>query len=109
MSDITAADRRTTAAAVSDERRKRMLAYIRDTVLDRAQVMRSCYDQSTEDKEQRYEFLRRVVALEAGAGILTHLHAEWCKGEQSKSGEVPEWLRKIASMGMATFKQGLDR
>ena len=94
-------------------RRKLMLVYIRDTLIDRATDRRSFYDVAG-DPEWRASAdgkveLRRIVALVAAADIFSHLHSEWLKGEQSQSGQVPEWLRKIASQGMQTFKQGLDR
>jgi hypothetical protein len=101
---------------VSDSlrRRKLMLVYIRDTLIARAADRRSSYAFLGGDPEWQASAdgkieLRRIVALEAAADIFTHLHAEWCKGEESKSGEIPEWLRKVASQGMSTFKQGLDR
>lgn len=91
--------------AARDEKRERMLCYIRDTLIERAWGLRTgfeansfIYCQSAEGKEQ----LKRVAAVEAAADIFTHLVGEW---QGSKPEKRPEWLKTVVRQGMATFTE----
>jgi hypothetical protein len=104
MSDTNVIDQRAVAEAARDEKRERMLCYIRDILIERAHGLRTGYEansfiycQSPEGKEQ----LKRVAAVEAAADIFTHLVAEWQKSADRR----PEWLRTVAKQGMATFTE----
>ena len=92
-------------AAARDEKRERMLCFIRDTLIERASGLRAgfeansfVYCASPEGKEQ----LKRVAGMEAAADIFTHLVAEW---QGSTPEKRPEWLRTIVRQGMATFTE----
>jgi hypothetical protein len=85
----------------NDEKREKMLSFIRDTLIDRSQALRQAYElnpflycQGVEGKAQ----LKGVVAVEAAADIFTHLVGEWQKDDKH-----PEWLKTIVNQGMATF------
>lgn len=89
-------------AAARDEKRERMLCFIRDVLIDRGQMMRQAYElnpflycQGPEGQAQ----LKSVVAVEAAADVFTHLVGEWQKGADKR----PDWLKTIAKQGMATF------
>jgi hypothetical protein len=103
MTDAPVLDKRAVAEAARDEKRERMLCYIRDTLIERAYGLRTgfeansfIYCQSAEGKEQ----LKRVAAVEAAADIFTHLVAEWQKSDKRQ-----EWLRTVVKQGMATFTE----
>lgn len=85
-----------------DEKRVRMLCFIRDTLIERAHGLRSgfeansfLYCQTPEGQNQ----LKRVVAVEAAADVFTHIVGEWQRHEDRR----PEWLKTIAKQSMATF------
>jgi len=89
-----------------NQRRHRMLAYIRDTLVDRAQCFRSAYESNSLDYERTPEakaHLKQIMAIEAAANVFTHLVGEWDKAKD----KPPEWLQTIAKQGMATFVEGL--
>lgn len=107
MSEYRAEDKgdKATAKAIEtaskDDKRERMLCYIRDTLIERSQALRQAYELnpflycgSAEGKAQ----LKGVVAVEAAADIFTHLVGEWQRDQKH-----PEWLRTIVNQGMATF------
>jgi len=91
-----------TDAPAKDEKRERMLCYIRDTLIERAHGLRAgfeanpfLYCESPEGREQQ----KRVVAVEAAADVFTHIVGEWQKSDSKR----PEWLSTIAKQAMASF------
>jgi hypothetical protein len=102
MSDVLKADDNKAALLkAKDDKREKMLAFIRDTLIERSQAMRQAYELNpftyclgAEGKAQ----LKGVVAVEAAADIFVHLVAEWQRDDKH-----PEWLKAIVSQGMATF------
>lgn len=87
-----------------DEKRERMLQFIRDTLIERGALLRSSFElnpvpycMSPEGQDQ----LKRVVAVEAAADVFTHLVGEWQKDQDKR----PDWLKTIAKQSMATFAE----
>jgi hypothetical protein len=122
MSEYAAEDRadQKTAKAIAadklaeqDEHRKKMLAYIRDVLIDRANMRRSCFALNVQaDPVYRrcaegLNDARQIAALDAAANVFIHLHAEWVKEDTHRG--IPSWLRDIARQGMAGFKSSLER
>jgi hypothetical protein len=102
MTDTNVVDQRAVAEASKDEKRERMLCYIRDTLVERAWGLRTAFEAnsfvycaSPEGKEQ----LKRVVALEAAADVFTHIVAEWQRNPEKR----PEWVKTIAKQAMSAF------
>lgn len=96
MSDAPVLD----PVAAKDDKRERMLCFIRDTLIERACGLRTGYEANSFvycGSPEGLVQLKRVVAVEAAADIFTHLVAEWQKDKK------PEWLRTIVSQGMAAF------
>jgi hypothetical protein len=90
------------AKSAKDEKRERMLCFIRDTLIERAHGLRTGFEansfvfcESPEGKDQH----KSVVAVEAAADVFTHIVGEWQRNEAKK----PEWLSTIAKQAMASF------
>lgn len=84
-----------------DAKREAMLKYIRDTLIERAQAMRQCFELNPFlycESPEGQDHLKRVVAIEAAADVFTHLVGEWQRTE-----DRPGWLRAITKQSMATF------
>lgn len=90
----------------NDDKRERMLCYIRDTLIERAHGLRTGFESNSflycESLEGKAD-LKRVVAVEAAADIFTHLVAQW---QDTKPEKRPEWLKTIVNQGMAAFIDG---
>jgi hypothetical protein len=87
-----------------DEKRERMLCFIRDVLIERAYGLRTgfeansfLYCQSKEGKEH----LKRLIAMEAAADVFTHIVGAWQNVDEKHP--RPEWVRTIAKQAMATF------
>ncbi len=99
MSDVALAPE----DAAKDAKREAMLCYIRDTLIERAHGLRTgfesnpfLYCQSPEGKGD----LKRVVAVEAAADMLTFIVGQW---QDTAPDKRPEWLKRIVKQGMASF------
>lgn len=89
-----------TAVKAKDDKRERMLCFIRDTLLERAHGLRTAFEanpflycESPEGRDQ----LKRVVAVEAAADVFTHFIGEWQKEKR------PDWVKTVAGQAMAPF------
>ncbi len=86
-----------------DAKREAMLCYIRDTLIERAHGLRTgfelnpfTYCSTPEGKSD----LKRVVAVEAAADMMTFIVGQW---QDTKPEKRPEWLKAIVKQGMASF------
>lgn len=84
-----------------DEKRERMLCFIRDVLIERGESLRSAFECNSFvycGSKEGQDHLKRVVAVEAAADVFTHIVGEWQRTERR-----PDWLRAVANQSMATF------